>query len=340
MRFHITEEGPKKCSTTPEKCTVTVNGEKTEHFNTEQEAYVNYENFMKKETFKKPQCKKNIKIDINNLNDKSWKNFKGFQGLKFDPYKSLTISEREQLMNESWEEMEKLNPTEREAIMFYTSSSFKDFQRVLFRRVNVNSKNEENYKKIMQNLDSAIDKTEKKDKIVYRGMHGTATILASNFNDIDIDKLLEEDLDDFSDSYSEDFDLDIDENKKINDYVKNNLSLGKIIEFEGYQSTTYSPAVSSEYAEGGILFEIKTPEGLNIKSKSKFTQEEEVLLPRETKYAVVGVQKDTYQMTGAKYVVQLIAVNDDNTIKTAENCQKNNKTTWDDLKKKPLNEPI
>lgn len=340
--FHITDDGPKKCSTTPDKCPVKKDGNAVEHFNNKEDAYVAYEKQMNNQILVN-HCKKN---KITNLNENSWKEY-GFKSLDFDPSVELSYSESKRLMDESKKEVANLTKAEKEALHFYTTSSFKDFQRVLFRRKELNTEADaETYKMAMNDLDNALDKTEKKDKIVYRGIRGTASILSPDFDNINVDDLLNE-FEEISENWDDDFDFndntfidDFDEDKKLNDYVKNNLSLGKTITFDGYQSTTYSPAVASQYSNGGILFEVKTPEGMNIKSVSKFESEEEVLLPRETKYMVVGVQKDELQLVGAKYIVQLVAINDDNTIKTVNNIKKPKKSTWDDLMQKPLENPI
>lgn len=67
----------------------------------------------------------------------------------------------------------------------------------------------------------------------------------------------------------------------------------------------------------GVIFEIGTPEGLNVQSMSEFTHDQEVILPRGAKYVVVGQYDAEFAYIGMNAppkkvpVVQLIAVNDE-----------------------------
>lgn len=329
--IHLTDNGPKKCSTTPEKCPVKFNGKKSPHFTTESEAFKEFEKVKENETLVKHSRNSFGKID-----EKSWIKY-GFQGLGFDAYDELTDEESDKILNESIEELKKMSKEEEDALFFYSTSGFKDFQKVLYRQKNPN--NEENLKKyeqIVKNLDNALEKAEKKDKIVYRGLRGDNTIIAPDFNEMNDDFLLSDEaiLGDFND-----FNMDdpFDEDKNLDNYVDRELQLGKTISFDGYISSTYNPSAVREYTTGGILFEIKTPEGMNMKAISEFEDEDEILLPRESKYKIVGVQKDDHQISSAKYVVQLVAVNDDDSIKTAKNLKNSSKTSWENIIKKPVN---
>lgn len=62
----------------------------------------------------------------------------------------------------------------------------------------------------------------------------------------------------------------------------------------------------------GMLFEILTPEGVNVTSVSEYRSELEVLLPRNQTYVVVGhkeiVNDEDYPEYNQK-VVQLVAIN-------------------------------
>jgi hypothetical protein len=62
---------------------------------------------------------------------------------------------------------------------------------------------------------------------------------------------------------------------------------------------------------GGILFEVLTPEGVNVTSVSEYKSECEVLLPRNQTYVVVGHKTiiDKYYPEDNKKVVQLVAIN-------------------------------
>src|SRR5699024_4041978 len=65
----------------------------------------------------------------------------------------------------------------------------------------------------------------------------------------------------------------------------------------------------------GLVYEILTPEGINITDKSHYTTEHEVVLPRDSKYIVAGVQKS--QNGGA--CVQLVAVNNNGEVLAGTN---------------------
>lgn len=78
----------------------------------------------------------------------------------------------------------------------------------------------------------------------------------------------------------------------VEEYVNKNMSLGQEVVFDGYQSSTYAPNVAADYSgHGGLIFEVKTASGVNVTGVSAFPSEREVLLPRNTRYMVVGVHK-------------------------------------------------
>lgn len=112
------------------------------------------------------------------------------------------------------------------------------------------------------------------------------------------------------------------------DWLKKNIALGQEIVFDGYQSTTYSyRTAKNTYAEdNGVVFEIMTPDGLNITAVSEFEEEQEVLLPRKSRYMVVGVHEgvkaDIHGSDSVINVVQLIAINDTGEIVNADNKKK------------------
>lgn len=110
----------------------------------------------------------------------------------------------------------------------------------------------------------------------------------------------------------------------INEYVASHFSLGQEVVFDGYQSTSSSVEIGQNYTStrDGLLFEIKTSSGLNVTSVSQFDREHEVILPRSSRYMVVGVHervnysskpvdsslvKTAYNTT----VVQLVEVTED-----------------------------
>lgn len=101
-------------------------------------------------------------------------------------------------------------------------------------------------------------------------------------------------------------------------YSINNLQLGETLDFKGYQSASTNPIIAGNFTnmdKHGILFEIITPQGVNITSISSVSHESEVLLPRNSQYIVVGKQERMYSdVFGSFDKVQLIAVDDDGEI--------------------------
>jgi hypothetical protein len=142
-----------------------------------------------------------------------------------------------------------------------------------------------NIRHVVEHLDSALSKGAKTQRIVYRGVSLGSPIF---------------------DGYT-----------SARQYVKENLSLGSVIEFSAYQSASAHAGVGHAYAErgtgNGIIYEILTPEGINITDVSDVIIEREVLLPRNQRYTVVG----THTMMTGSYepgrssvsIVQLVAVN-------------------------------
>lgn len=132
-------------------------------------------------------------------------------------------------------------------------------------------------------LDSGLDKSFKNNRVVYRGIREDSIKKRSGLSS--------------------------------SVWVDRELSLGSVVSFNNYVSTSMSPIVGSDFSGDsgvGIVYEIMTVEGLNIVSSSQFSAEQEVLLPRQTKYCVVGVHKNV--RTGVNrlsHVVQLISIDSD-----------------------------
>lgn len=109
---------------------------------------------------------------------------------------------------------------------------------------------------------------------------------------------------------------------KAEEYEINNLNLGKTLNFKGYQSSSTNPVIAGNFTnmdKHGILFEIITPQGLNITSISNVSHESEVLLPRNSHYIVVGKQEGMYSDTfGSFDKIQLVAVDKEGNILESE----------------------
>lgn len=146
---------------------------------------------------------------------------------------------------------------------------------------------QETLKEVTKNLDKALLKGPKKQRIVYRGLSPSAPA----FKD-----------------------------KDINDWFKEDIKLGTELKFDGYQSSTYNLDIALSYGSSdGVVFEILTPEGVNVTSISQYSTEYETILPRGARYMVVGKHDDFYssspwddkeKIKTKLKVIQLVAIND------------------------------
>lgn len=95
-----------------------------------------------------------------------------------------------------------------------------------------------------------------------------------------------------------------------------NHKIGEKVRFEGYASTTYDINIASGFgSSAGVIYEIKTPAGLNIIRNSEYDHELEVLMPRNSQYIVVGKKQANFDGQDVS-VIQMIAVDDNNNILT------------------------
>lgn len=101
--------------------------------------------------------------------------------------------------------------------------------------------------------------------------------------------------------------------KHVDKWVDEHRSVGTIVSFDGYTSSSTSAETANDFAcsvkqNKRVVYEIITPQGLSVECLTSSSNENEVILPREQKYAVVGVQKDIDRHKRL-IVVQMIAVN-------------------------------
>jgi len=173
---------------------------------------------------------------------------------------------------------------------------------------------------LTKNIDSALSKGPKQQRTLYRGVRKDSRVFTSD-------------------------------NKKVavSEWVENNLKVGEEIVFDGYQSASPNPDVAMDYAGGaelsmvgslrkkglasdGLLYEIITPEGLNISSISDFPEEQEVLLPRKSRYVVVGVEKANVicdkKGVADTTVVRLMAMNSKGEILDGSNSDELEETVY------------
>ena len=113
-----------------------------------------------------------------------------------------------------------------------------------------------------------------------------------------------------------------------------NVTLGSELSFEGYTSTSVSNSTACSFASihgkmDSLVFEIKTPEGLNVSSVSKYAWEHEFLLPRNTRYRVVGIGEQEKPRGGTVHLIQMVAVNSKGEILDGTNADGLNPIRWD-----------
>lgn len=316
MRWHFSDETGR-----PERCRAEKGGcpyESSPHFETRDEVLQHYESqraddlipTLSKEpsrllTFSEnnstlsqfgyeSRVKAEGKINPEELNEDSWRDF-GFTGPEILKRKS-SIDELTFYNMASDQELEQLTDEEKDAVEFFTSSDFAEFNRAVFNGGEVDPEKQEAFDELINKIDSGLGKNPGLTKVVYRGVKTRASAIG----------LTEDD-----DYYSTE--------KKVREYVEDNFKVGESVSFSGYQSTSLDPYVATSWAErDGIVFEIMSPKGVNITSISRNPEETEVLMPRNTRYMVVGVQ-DSKEIGFAyrskpSHIIQLVAVDEDNNI--------------------------
>lgn len=117
-----------------------------------------------------------------------------------------------------------------------------------------------------EKMDGAISKGPAQQRIVYRGMkYGHNAFKQSSNQEM---------------------------TERVSAFAEENYPVGQELKFDGYQSTSYSPAQAADYAgDCGIVFEIRAATGVNVAGNSAYKGEQEVVLGRDTRYMVVGVHK-------------------------------------------------
>lgn len=111
-------------------------------------------------------------------------------------------------------------------------------------------------KRVVATLDSAIEKGPKRQRTVYHSVKGDASFFGG---------------------------------KSAGEWLDENAQNGSEIVFDGYQSTSpKTDGIKKFSQDNGVIFEILTPEGINVTSNSHFQDEFEVVLPRNARYMVVG----------------------------------------------------
>lgn len=252
----------------------------------------------------------------------------GFQELPKDG-KLYDISANDKLVNAedfkrlSKAECDNLTPNQKRGLKYFTSQSYEWVNDALFQKKAKKGKSDDvkgksfkdiiegtyvyagqnvaNLKKITSEIDKALQNGPKQQRIVYRGVRNSASFLKD------------------------------DKGTRIPaaDWVKNNLKVGSEIKFDGYQSASPKAVGAGGYTtDKGILYEIVTPEGVNVESITEFSGEYEVTLPRESRYTVasitdnVNVKFGDYNEKHNMTVVRLVAINSKGEVLDGTNSDK------------------
>lgn len=251
-------------------------------------------------------------LDYTKLNEHSEEEL-GFRKIeKGEVYDATKVDENLSMKDyKKLGEMEVKDMTEddKRALKFFTSNSYSWVNDALFsKKVNAVSKydkplpenaslkqnidsyqqNKEVLKKVSKHLDEALTKGPKQQRVLYRGIRSSASFFKNKDG----------------------------EHISAGEWVDDNLEVGKEIKFDGYQSSSPKMAGASGYmGNSGMLYEIVTPEGVNVESITEFQGEEEVTLPRGARYTVVGIHKNVdvkvskFSTLKNNVVVRLMAIN-------------------------------
>lgn len=266
-------------------------------------------------------------VNYNNLDENSYKEF-GFKEISDSPEDYYYMDRRLKVNLEDFEklsqlELEQMSQTEKAALKFFTSNQYRWFNDAIYSNgkslkdefnafageppfeansygeynlSNANiDKNAENVKIISEKLDEAFENAPKIQRVVYRGKKAHTRAFEKYGGD-------------------------------VGKWIEENAKLGQEVKFDGYQSTTADIGIAASYSgqhagDPGLIYEIMTPEGVNLSSISEYEEEREILLPRDSRYMVVGVHKNQKlnSFEGKAYVIQLVAINDKGEVLTGEN---------------------
>lgn len=258
-------------------------------------------------------------INYNNLDENSYKEF-GFKSME-GGYRNTRSQKTDdsEIMNLSKNEVKDLTKDEKFSLQFFTSNQFNWFNKALYSgdldgdeskgehrlfetsstdygagTVPYQSQNKATVRYITDKMDSALAKGPGVQRIVYRGISKNSPIFEDN----------------------------------VSQWIDSNAKLGQEITFDGYQSASHVNNTAANYAgKGGLVYEILTPEGVNVTSLSDYTWESEITLPRQSRYMVVGVHKDVPtttsvlnpNVTNTRNIIQLVAINDKGEVLTGQN---------------------
>lgn len=260
-------------------------------------------------------------VDYTKLDENSYKEF-GFQDPSVEREHRLRLDEIKRI---SAAELKPLTFGEKSALNFYTKSTYSWINKALFANgspvllearddeatpqfsnenkefdpqkhsvTDASRRSAELLRVFTERVDSAMSRAPLQQRVLYRGIKYTHEA----FHNYDWD-------DDF-----------------VENYVEENYPLGREVRFDGYQSTSMDAGIAAGFASRrGLLFEIRSASGLSVSSISNAGAEEEVLLPRDSRYMIVGVHKKVDYKTADAYrksnptipnitVVQLVEIDE------------------------------
>lgn len=209
------------------------------------------------------------------ITDKTPEEF-GFHTKNF--YQRATNWELDSKMLEiSKKELADMTEDELSSLKFFTGDGYAWFNDVLYGSTNMKDLRAGLQEEVLRHtkyMDAAMAKAPKTQKIVYRGVGSQAKIFKG---------------------------------ETPSKWVKQHLTVGNEIIFDGYQSSTTSIPIGWGYSggESGVMYEILTPEGVNATYISEYEEEQEIILPRESRYTVLGVE---HNKSGGS-IVKLVAIN-------------------------------
>lgn len=99
-------------------------------------------------------------------------------------------------------------------------------------------------------------------------------------------------------------------NADAGEWVRDKFPVGQVISQKHYMSTTFNPYIALQFStragpdERKVVFEIMTKQGAPLSHVSIFSEEMEVLMPREAKFRVVSVTENVEFKSHSKWALE------------------------------------
>lgn len=177
----------------------------------------------------------------------------------------------EAYLDESLHLTARLTPEERDAVRFWTSNGCKIVGDHLYGKKS-EEEHEGQIRQAIANLDSVFSKVpQSSPRVVYRGLNDWTfpeEIIDNKYRNREL----------FS--------------QQIDQHLEENYPVGKTITFPSYQSATADPASARSFSGPDVILEVKTRRAAAVGIMSAWeASEREMLLPRDMKVRVVGIQR-------------------------------------------------